>query len=265
MKKLLLIACLFAALGATAQEATQPAQQQQRPNRPRRQNWTEAPHLSLDSTTRGPYTLIFINNDTTFEAEGQDVKKRMIETFYKVYTAEAKDFNPNTSKRVVFWIDRNYTGVAATGGNLVRFKPAWMLKKPTDIDVVTHEVMHIVQAYNGGAQGVGWLTEGIADYVRAVYGVDNEGAKWYLPKAVGIRPDPKNPTADINAKGYEKSYRITAKFLLWAEKNVKAGLVVNLDGKLRSHTYTADGWKDYTGKTLDELWADYVAVASKEG
>ncbi|MES2378685.1 MAG: basic secretory protein-like protein [Bacteroidota bacterium] len=260
MKKLLLLTCLFAALGATAQQTQQPAQQGQRP---RRQRWDEAPHLSLDSTTRGPYTLVFVNNDTTFEAEGAAVKQRMIETFYKVYTAESKDFNPNSAKRVVFWIDRNYTGVAATGGTVVRYKPGWMLKKPTDIDVVTHEVMHIVQSYNGGAQGVGWLTEGIADYVRAVYGVDNEGAKWYLPKYKLMQTkDAANPT---RPPSYTDSYRITAQFLLWAEKNVKKGLVVNLDGKLRSHTYTADAWKEYTGKTLDELWADYAAVWSKQG
>ncbi len=254
MKKLLLIICLAGAIDAVAQEQGQQqaqGQQQQRP-RQRRQSWSEAPHLSLDSTMRDGYTLIFVNNDTTFQAEGADIKKRMIETFYKVYPAQAKDFNPNTAKRVVFWIDRNYTGVAATGGTVVRYKPAWMLKKPTDIDVVTHEVMHIIQSYQGGAQGVGWLTEGIADYVRAVYGVDNEGAKWTLPKYK-------------DTQKYTDAYRVTAKFLQWCEKNVKKGLVVNLDGRLRSHTYTADAWKEYTGKTLDELWADYAAAASKEG
>ncbi|MFD2145017.1 basic secretory protein-like protein [Mucilaginibacter antarcticus] len=262
MKKLLIMMCLMGAIDALAQEQTQ-QQQGQRP-RQRRQSWSEAPNLSLDSTTRNGYTLIFVNNDTTFQAEGADIKKRMIETFYKVYPAQAKDFNPNTAKRVVFWIDRNYTGVAATGGTVVRYKPSWMLKKPTDIDVVTHEVMHIVQSYQGGAQGVGWLTEGIADYVRAVYGVDNEGAKWALPKGTGIRPDPNKPGEDPNAQGYTKSYRITAKFLLWIEKNVKKGVVATMDSKLRSHTYTADAWKEYTGKTLDELWTDYVAVATKE-
>lgn len=35
--------------------------------------------------------------------------------------------------------------------------------------------------------------------------------------------------------------------------------------KLCSHTYTIDAWTGYTGKPLDGLWADYVAVVSKEG
>lgn len=241
MKKLLLIVSLFAGLAANAQQT----QQQQRP---RRQRWDEAPHLSLDSTTNNGYTLIFVNNDTTFQAEGAAIKTRMIETFYKVYPVLANTYNKDAAKRVVFYIDRNYNGVAATSGNVVRYKPGWMLKKPTDIDVVTHEVMHIVQAYGGGA-GPGWLTEGIADYVRAVYGVDNEGAKWALPKY-------------NNTRKYTDSYRVTAGFLIWVEKNVNKDLVVNLNERLRKHTFTNEAWKELTGKTLDELWAAYAAASA---
>ncbi len=40
--------------------------------------------------------------------------------------------------------------------------------------------MHIVQNY-GRSTRPGWLTEGIADYVRYKYGVDNVGSKWALP------------------------------------------------------------------------------------
>lgn len=202
--------------------------------------------LSLDSTSKGKYTLVFANNDTTFEKNGVDVKKRMIDAFYTVYPAEAKTYNENTAKRVVFIIDRNYDGVAATGGNEVRFNPKWMLRKPTDIDVVTHEVMHIVQAY-GDSNGPGWLTEGIADYARAVFGVDNVGAKWYLPK---FKPTQK----------YTDSYRVTAAFLLWIEKTYKKDLVINLNKVMREHTYTDGIWKEQTGKTLDELWGEYAAV-----
>ena len=60
-------------------------------------------------------------------------------------------------------------------------------------------------------------------------------------------------------QSYENSYRITARFLVWIEKNVKSGLVKDLDAQLRNHTFTDDSWKKETGKTLDELWTAYAA------
>jgi Predicted Zn-dependent protease len=258
MKKLLVLVLAVAAFTQVdAQDQQQQSQQQQRRPRRQRSRWDDGSALSVDSTTRNGYTLVFANNDTTFEKEGADVKKRMIETFYKVYLEEANTYNKNTAKRVVFFVDRNYKGVAATSNMTVRFNPPWMLKKPTDIDVVTHEVMHIVQDYHNGA-GPGWLTEGIADYVRAVYGVDNAGAKWTLPEKLRTDKDGKQ-------QNYTASYRVTARFLLWIEKNYKKDLVVNLNNAMREHTYTDDIWKQQTSKTLDELWTEYAATFPKVG
>jgi len=120
-----------------------------------------------------------------------------------------------------------------------------MMAHPKDIDVVTHEVMHIVQEY-GYSAGPVWLTEGIADYARAKFGVDNAGANWTLPEYKA-------------SQSYTNSYRVTARFFIWIEKNVKPGFVKDVDAQLRKHTYTENTWKGETGKTLDELWADYSA------
>ncbi len=202
-------------------------------------------YLTRDSITRGLYTLIFINQDTIFDGIGNDVKKRMEDAFFKVYPQEATDFNVNTIRKVVFLIDPTYHGVAATANDTVHFDPKWMLQQPTDIDVITHEVMHIVQAY-GNTDGPGWLTEGIADYARYIYGVDNAGSGWSLP--------------DFNtSQHYDNSYSVTARFLVWIEKRVKPGIVKSMDARMRFNNYTPVSWKTYTGKTLDELWAAYAA------
>ncbi|MBS7564824.1 secretory protein [Mucilaginibacter sp. Bleaf8] len=202
-------------------------------------------YLSRDSITKKGYTLIFINNDSTFAKSGDAIKQRMQETFFEVYPKLAKTYNKKTLKTVIFIIDPNYKGVAATSGSIIRYNPGWMLRTPTDIDVVTHEVMHIVQGY-GYSAGPVWLTEGIADYVRYKFGVDNPGAKWSLP--------------DYKAsQSYTNSYRITARFFVWVEKNIHKNLVKELDSQLRAHTYTAESWKNLTGKTLDELWSAYTA------
>ncbi len=194
-----------------------------------------------DSMTRKKITLIFINKDSLLNP---DTKEKMIDAFYKVYPAEMKRFNHDAPKRVTFIIDPGYKGVAATGGGVVRVNPTWMRDHPEDIDVVTHEVMHLVQSYGRGG-GPGWLTEGIADYVRYKFGVNNIAGKWVMP--------------DYKAgQSYTNAYRITARFLVWIEQQGHKKIVDKLDAASRSHTYTPELWKEITGKTVDELWADYA-------
>lgn len=200
-----------------------------------------------DSFTKKKVTLVFVTKDSSFSTK---TKEKMIDAFYKVYPAEMKRFNKESAKRVVFVIDPAYKGVAATGGGMVRYNPKWLKDHPEDIDVVTHEVMHIVQNY-GRSGGPGWLTEGIADYVRYTYGVNNVAGSWTLP-------DYKE------GQSYTNSYRITARFFVWLEAQGHKKLVDKLDAALRSHVYTPELWKEVTGKTLDELWSDYAKTPAVE-
>ncbi len=56
---------------------------------------------------------------------------------------------------------------------------------------------------------------------------------------------------------YDNAYRITARFLVWIEKNKKAGFVKKVDAALRKHTYTDAIWETLTGKNVDALWEEY--------
>ena len=60
-------------------------------------------------------------------------------------------------------------------------------------------------------------------------------------------------------QSYENRYRITARFLLWVSQNYDKNLVEKLDEDLRTKTYTAETWEQYTGKTVDQLWEAYTA------
>lgn len=171
------------------------------------------------------------------------LKKRMIETFFKVYPLLRKEYNDTAATEVNFVIDTAYKGVAATARGRIMYSPVYFKKNPGDIDVVTHEVMHVIQNY-GRRSGPGWLTEGIADFVRYKFGVDNPGAGWALPDYKSTHK-------------YTDSYRITARFLAWLENHGNKGLVKKLDANLRGRTYTDAIWKVETGKTLDELWMAY--------
>jgi hypothetical protein len=187
------------------------------------------------------YTLIYSNNDATLDSA---LQQRMINTFFEVYPKLAKTYNKQTDKVVYLMLDTTYHGVAATGNAHVRVSPKWMHQHPEDIDVITHEVMHIVQNY-GRSVGPGWLTEGIADYARNQFGVNNSAAKWSLGEYK-------------TGQHYSNSYRITARFLLWIETKIKPGIVKELDTQMRDHTYTDAVWANQTNKTLDELWKGYV-------
>ena len=199
--------------------------------------------VSGDTITEKGFTLIFVNkaegfNDTT--------GKRMIATFFKTYPEQVALYNSGSLKTVTLIIDPAYTGVAAAGGGVIRVNPEWMKKNPEDIDVVTHEAMHIVQAYPHGA-GPGWITEGIADYVRYKMGVNNKAGNWSLP-------------AYKEGQHYTNAYRVTARFFVWIEKKYSSDIIQKLDKAMRTKTYTAAFWKEQAGKTVDELWQEYAAA-----
>ena len=192
-----------------------------------------------DSVTRNGYTLIVYNLQPDFDTV---TRRRMIEAFFEVYPKEARRFNVSTSRKVTFTIDPSYNGVAETGEDRVRYNPRWLKEHPEDIDVVTHEVMHIVQDYRYPVPG--WLTEGIADYARYVYGVNNLRGNWKLPEFKATQH-------------YTDAYRVTARFLLWIEKKKYRGIVDSLDKAARDGKYTFQLWAKLTGESVDQLWEDY--------
>ena len=196
--------------------------------------------MAGDSLVSGGYTLIFVSN---YAALDTVTKQNMINAFFTVYPKEVDRFNKASLTKIIFFVDTSYKGVAETGNGMARFNPKWLVDHPQDIDVVTHEVMHVVQAYKD--YNPGWLTEGIADYVRYVYGVNNKGGGWTLP----------NYRAN---QSYENAYRVTARFLIWVEKNKYNRIVDDMDKAMREGTYTPELWAKLTGKTVEALWTEYA-------
>ncbi len=201
--------------------------------------------VSADTIRKQGYTLNLVNKSPGFS---EQTLNRLKETFFTVYPAEVKKYNKDASKEVTFIIDPGYDGVAAAANGTVWFNPEWLTKNPEDIDVVTHEGMHIVQAYPHNA-GPGWVTEGIADYVRFKMGVNNVASGWSLPEFK-------------QSHKYTDAYRVTARFFVWIENKYDKKLVKKLDIAMRSRTYTDQFWKKNTGKTVDELWSAYQQAPS---
>jgi len=195
--------------------------------------------LATKNYSKNGLTLIFTNNDPLFDTA---IRQKMANNFFIVYPLEMARFNPNAITTVTFSMDTAYSGVAAAGGGKVTFSASYYRSNPKDIDVVTHEVMHLVQAYPN--YNPSWLVEGIADYARYKYGVDNVTAGWTLP-------------AYSSSQKYTDSYRVTARFLAWLENHLRTDIVDKLDAAMRSQTYSTNTWSILTGKTVDELWQSY--------
>lgn len=194
-----------------------------------------------DTIRQQGITLIFSDR-----SEGMDSRQKqdLIRTFFTIYPRFIKTFNPKAIRTIHFKIDSGYTGVAYADAKtgMVCYGADYMKKHPKDVDVVTHEVMHIIQNYPSGP---GWVTEGIADYVRHVYGLNNAATGWALRS-----PRP--------GESYTNGYGTAARLFAWMELRVKKGIVKKLDAAMRSGTYTDGFWVKETGKDMDRLWTDYT-------
>jgi hypothetical protein len=211
--------------------------------------FSQAASASDIRQTRDGVTLTYQDASGSTVAE---VRDRIIATFFSSYPRERADFHPAAPSGVRIVMDPSYDGVAYVGEKeksaTITINPGWLEKHPNDTDLVTHEAMHIVQGYPGYAseQAPSWLVEGIADYARDVYGVDNASGGWALPTQV-------KPEHNVDT-----GYRVTGAFLKWGEA-AHPGLVKALDAALRKGSYTPSLWQQHTGSDLPALWKTYVA------
>lgn len=143
---------------------------------------------------------------------------------------------------------------AYASGNSVVFNIGFMRaeKSGEAIGAGIHEVVHVVQFGGKREQAAerkrvkrpeSWVTEGVADYIR-----------WFLyePQSKGAEITERN----VRRSNYNDSYRVTANFFDWVIKNHEKDLMRKLN--VATHEgYSDDLWKEWTGKTLEELGADW--------
>jgi hypothetical protein len=175
---------------------------------------------------------------------GQQAGEHCAEWYGRIAALLPSDgFQPYGEVTLIFRADMG--GVAVTGGNNIFIAAQFVRKHRDDFGMVIHELVHVVQAYPPG--GPGWLVEGIADYIRLTH---------FEPKA-------PRPMLDPAKARYTDAYKTAALFLEWAEKNGHPGLVAGLNAALRQQRYRAEVWEKLTGKTVDQLWADFAATLPK--
>ena len=148
-------------------------------------------------------------------------------------------------------------GVAATGGTHITANATWLKGEigRQAVGSIVHEAVHVVQQYGEGRRTnpnatptPGWLTEGIADYLR-----------WFLyePQSHGADDAYVQRQRNFPNVRYDASYRVTANFLNYVVGKYDKNLVTQLNATIRQAKYTDDLWKQLTGKTVQELGAEW--------
>jgi hypothetical protein len=168
---------------------------------------------------------------------------RIVTEYYPKFDKllESEGFIPPKEMSIVF---RKMEGVAFASGNQIVISADWIRRQPGDFGMVAHELVHVIQNYSGRGQGraPGWVTEGIADYVRHAH----------------FEPDVLMRPVNPSRIRYTDQYQITAGFFMWIEHVYDKEFVTKLNRHARQRTYSDDLFEKYNGKPLDDLWAEYI-------
>jgi Peptidase of plants and bacteria len=191
-----------------------------------------------------------VNIDTTEvpELEGwAEGAKALVEKWHPkaAELLASEGYKPPNEVTLVF--KKDMKGVAHASGRTITIAANWVIHHPDDKGMVVHELVHVIQSYPPSRAG--WLVEGLADWVRFYQ---------FEPETRLGRPDP-------NRASYRDGYRTTAMFLDWVRATYDADLIVKLNAALRVGKYRPELFQEATGKSLDDLWAEFIKQAKERG
>lgn len=213
-----------------------------------------AENAIITATTTGTdgtkYEIVIDYTDAPEFKEWIETKLRpALEKWYPIIVDMLPSEGYTAPKRFTVTFQKGMRGVAYTAGTRVVCAVPWYKGnlQGEGVGSIVHEAVHVVQQYRGRGNP-GWLVEGLTDYVR-----------WfkYEPTPAGTRP------RDPAAAKYTDSYRTTAGFLNYIVVNIDKDIIKKLNTAMRQGKYTPEVWKEFTGKTVDELWADYIKTLEK--
>lgn len=184
------------------------------------------------------------------DAELAPVAGKLAEHFYQCYPKLLARFeHPDkpAPRRIRIVFDPKLRIPAHCSGGTVTVGVEWLKKNPDDIGMLAHELTHAVQAYPKSDPG--WLTEGIADYARQLYGPEKQPG-WELPEKL------------LAQQSYKDSYRVTARFLAWLDEK-HPGTVDKLHREMQNRTFELEDFQEFTGEDVDTLWRACVTEQDK--
>lgn len=206
-----------------------------------------APCLAADDKAKPALKVELDTSDAPEAAAWAKKAKALLETWHPKMVAllETEGFKPSDRVKVVFSKAKKKGGwIAYASGTTITISAAYIEKNPRDLGMVIHEHAHVLQQYPAGSPG--WLTEGIADYVRYMH----------------YEPQRRVPVDTKRAK-YTDGYGTSAKFLAWVERTHDRAIIRKLNEVLRKGSYKDEFFKTHTKKSLDALWADFLVAEER--
>jgi hypothetical protein len=205
--------------------------------------------LSENRRAAAPAARVKVTLDTREAPELNDwalKAKKLVEHWYPIVSEllHSDGFTPPREVTLVFKKEMRHPTYAS--GTRITLSAAWFKGHPGAFGVLIHEMTHTIQQYRRRPPPR-WLCEGIADYVRF------------------FRYEPQTKiTVNPRRASYSDGYGTSAAFLAWAEKAHDRHLVRKLNAALRQGKYRDELFKAYTGRTLDQLWASFLASLERQ-
>ena len=188
-----------------------------------------------------PYTLIVKNGGAIDPA----VLEKMECEFFLNYPKIVARLNPVAAPTTVRFTFGTIPNPAWTIDDEVTFSTTYMRNFPQDIDVVTHEIVHVAQH---APDLPGWVVEGTADFLRQQYGLYNVSGGWTMVEAWAPN------------QNYTDGYGTAASFFKWIDYKYREGklpIVDALQAAGMHGPYDPQIWVTLTGYDLDTLWYLY--------
>lgn len=201
--------------------------------------WAQADKKDDAPPAKPPALTLTIEGE--IEPKLAPVVGRFVAVFYESYPKllERFDHPEKPAPRKIRLAFANGIKVPAyCSGDKITVSIEWISKHPDDLGLLTHELTHAVQKYPNADPG--WLTEGLADYARHLYGPRDQPG-WRLPAKFG--PNDKHTSG----------YTTTGRFLLWLDGK-HPGSVDKLHRKMQDGAFKNEDWQAITGQDVEALW-----------
>lgn len=139
---------------------------------------------------------------------------------------------------------------AETLGTTIRVSRDVLKRTPGDHGLLVHELVHVLQAYPP-QKAPGWITEGIADWIRYYHFESQRGLAYFRTGA-----DPTWGGKDVN---YTAGYLPAAAFLEYLRRECDPNLLWRLNAALRAGQYTDDFFARRGIADLDGAWREFTS------
>jgi Peptidase of plants and bacteria/F5/8 type C domain len=191
---------------------------------------------------------IVVSSDDPEMLEWVTKAGRICEKQYDMICNELRSdgFKPRTMITMAMRSGPGVTPVAATGGGRITGNVAYFSRHKDDYGAMVHETVHVVQGYRRVDRQLGWLVEGIPDYIRFFI---------YEPGKIGrINPN----------WNYERDkYRAAAHFINYIAQKYDKDIVRKINAALREGDYKEELWELYTKKKLKDLGEEWKATLKR--